>query len=140
MNPFIAERYNIKLPVWNSARTVDNGCAILRTKSGEAIREFITLIRPAQFMNGIIDNVRNSILFKNNGTSNILIDGNWTLKPGEVITFGSSNNLDINFQRHVFTFPSDPFNGAGNNRLEIVETILSEPFASSYQPRGVQLS
>lgn len=140
MNPVIAKIVGIKLPVWNNNIVQDNPRAQLKTKDGRPINEFIILTRPAVFKNGKIDNVRNIIIFRNVGTTDCYINGNIKLTPNSSLQFGSSNNTDLNYQIYSYDFPIDPFNAVGNNRLEIIESVLCELYTSSYQPQGIFLS
>lgn len=139
MNPIIAKIVGITLPKWNSNRTNENGRSQLKTADGSPINEFITNVLPAVNKNGRIDNVRNAIIFKNAGTTKVVVNGNVTLKPDGTIQLGSSNNRDLNFQIYSYDFPDDPFNANGNNRLEIIELVIASLFTSSYQPQGIQL-
>lgn len=140
MNPFIASKVGIKLPVWDNSRVYENCRATLKTNSGESIREYITLIRPAVFTNGKIDNVKNVIILRNKGTTDVIICGNIKLSPNESIQLGSSNNIDLNFQIYSYDFPADPLNGSGNNRLEIIEMVLCELYTSLFNPKGIKLN
>ncbi|MBK9728431.1 MAG: hypothetical protein IPO86_09965 [Saprospiraceae bacterium] len=140
MNPIIARSVGITLPTFNNASRVDNGRAILKTADGRPINEFITNIGRAVFKNGRIDNVRNMIIFKNAGTTDIMICGNIKLKPDGSLQLGSSNNVDLNFQIYSYDFPSDPFNANGFNRLEIIEVVLADKFTSSYQAQGIYVN
>lgn len=140
MNPFIANIVGIQLPVWDNSRVYENCRALLKTSSGEAIREYYTLIRPAVFTNGKIDNVRNVIILRNKGTTDAIICGNVKLTPNESIQLGSSNNLDLNFQIYSYDFPGNPLNALGGNRIEIIEMVVCELYTSSFNPKGIKIN
>jgi hypothetical protein len=140
MNPIIAKLVKIQLPVWDNSRVYENARAALKTESGQSIGEYVTLIRPAVFINGYIDNVRNVIIFRNKGTTRCVICGNIYLDPNESIQLGSSNNVDLNFQIYSYDFPGNAQNALGGNRLEIVELVYSESYTASFNPKGIRIA
>lgn len=138
MNPQIAQRLGINLDSFVSVGPYDNKTAPLYTKDGEIIRIFTTKFRPPLFQNGYVQGVRNSIEFQNSGNTDVLINGNWTIKPGGSKKFDSSNETDVNGDTFTVYFPTDPFNGLAGNRLEICEIILSDATLAFYRNKGIE--
>ena len=139
MNPSIAQLVGINLNASVPIGPYDNKTAPIRTKDGEIIRLFTTKFREPIFENSYVQGVRNSIEFQNTGDTTAIINGNWTLLPGGSKKFDSSNEVDVNHDRFTIYFPSDPFNLAGLNRLEVCEIILSDATIAFFREKGVEL-
>jgi len=79
----------------------------------------------------------NSTVIQNCGNVPCLINGNWTLNPGSVLPWGSSNNLDLYRGKMHFKFKwnevwetTDPVTGEpvteANARVEILTSDFHE--------------
>jgi len=58
--------------------------------------------------------IGNSIILKNTGTAEVVIDNGWTLASGEAIAFNCPNAFDVLVQNFTIIF-----DGVGVNRLEV---------------------
>lgn len=58
--------------------------------------------------------VANAVIFRNSGTSNVELNGGWSLSPGEAVAFNCNNAYDVIVQNFTIMF-----SGAGVNRLEV---------------------
>jgi hypothetical protein len=141
MNPLIAKSIGINLDVIIPIHSrYDNRSSPVTTIDGHPIRLFTTKFREPVFKNSYVEGTRNSIEFQNVGTTDVIINGNWTLKQGGSKKFDGGDDVNITADRFTVYFPSDPFNGDGNNRLEICEIILSDLTVSNVKHRGIEIN
>jgi hypothetical protein len=139
MNPGIAKNLGIDLSViMPQLSEFDNRKAPLTTSDGKIIRSWDPVFREPLFKNDYVYGVRNSIEFQNAGETDVLINGNWTIKKGGSKVFESTDEVNINAKPFVVYFPSDPFNENGLNRLEICEIILCDLTVTFAKHKGIQ--
>ena len=141
MNPAIAKHVGLNLGVQVPIlHPFDNRAAAVATRDGQIIRTFVTKFTEPLFKNGYVYGTRNSIEFQNVGLTDVIINGNWTIKPGGSKKFSSSDEVNINADRFTVYFPSDPFNTNLENRLEICELILSDMTVAFAKHKGIQIN
>lgn len=100
-----------------------------RTADGAVIRQLSVSV-----MNSITTNqkkriVANLMIFNNSGDETVLLDGTYSISPGEKLTLGGWESLNIFNQEFSFSFSG----GGTNPRLDILTIDLIDPAHAQYE-------